>query len=122
MGRSKSSHRWLQEHFQDEYVKRAKAHGYRSRAVFKLMEIQEKDRFIKPGMNVIDLGAAPGGWTEYVRSLTSKKDKVVPISQAEKYRKKLKNSEIIIYKNIKGHFEISKFPELVKLINKDVKK
>ena len=79
MGRSKSSHRWLQEHFQDEYVKKAKAHGYRSRAVFKLMEIQEKDRFIKPGMNVIDLGAAPGGWTEYVRSLIAKKDKVVAL-------------------------------------------
>ena len=79
MGRSKSSHRWLQEHFQDEYVKKAKAHGYRSRAVFKLMEIQEKDRFIKPGMNVIDLGAAPGGWTEYVRSLTAKKDKVIAL-------------------------------------------
>ena len=50
----------MQEHFQDEYVKKAKANGYRSRAVFKLKEIQEKDRLIIPGMNVIDLGAAPG--------------------------------------------------------------
>ena len=79
MGRSKSSHRWLQEHFQDEYVKQAKAQGYRSRAVFKLMEIQKKDQLIKPGMNVIDLGAAPGGWSEYVRQLIGKKNKVVAL-------------------------------------------
>ncbi len=79
MGRSKSSHRWLQEHFHDEYVIKAKEKGYRSRAVFKLMEIQEKDRFIKPGMHVIDLGAAPGGWTEYARSLTGKNDQVVAL-------------------------------------------
>ena len=79
MGRSKSSHRWLQEHFQDEYVKQAKAQGYRSRAVFKLMEIQNKDKLIKPGMNVIDLGAAPGGWSEYVRQLIGKKNKVIAL-------------------------------------------
>ena len=79
MGRSKSSHRWLQEHFQDEYVKQAKAQGYRSRAVFKLMEIQQKDQLIKPGMNVIDLGAAPGGWSEYVRQLIGKKNKVIAL-------------------------------------------
>lgn len=79
MGRSKSSHRWLQEHFQDEYVKQAKAQGYRSRAVFKLMEIQKKDQLIKPGMNVIDLGAAPGGWSEYVRQLIGKKNKVIAL-------------------------------------------
>ena len=79
MGRSKSSHRWLQEHFQDEYVKQAKAQGYRSRAVFKLMDIQKKDQLIKPGMNVIDLGAAPGGWSEYVRQLIGKKNKVIAL-------------------------------------------
>ena len=79
MGRSKSSHRWLQEHFQDEYVKQAKAQGYRSRAVFKLMEIQKKDQLIKPGMNVIDLGAAPGGWSEYARQLIGKKNKVIAL-------------------------------------------
>ena len=62
-GRSKSSRRWLDRHFSDEYVKRAQQAGYRSRAVFKLLEIQEKDRLLAPGMRVADLGAAPGGWT-----------------------------------------------------------
>ncbi len=79
MARSKSSNQWMREHFQDEYVKKAKAQGYRSRAIFKLKEIQEKDKLIIPGMNVIDLGAAPGGWSEYVRSLLSPKDKVIAL-------------------------------------------
>ncbi len=69
----------MQEHFQDEYVKKAQQLGLRSRAVFKLMEIQEKDRIIRPGMNIVDLGAAPGGWSEYARSLLAKTDKVVAL-------------------------------------------
>ncbi len=77
MARSKSSNQWMQEHFQDEYVKKAQAMGLRSRAVFKLMEIQEKDKIIRPDMNVIDLGAAPGGWSEYVRKIVSDKYKVI---------------------------------------------
>ncbi|NNM60275.1 MAG: 23S rRNA (uridine(2552)-2'-O)-methyltransferase RlmE [Legionellales bacterium] len=64
MARSKSSKRWLQEHFADPYVKKAHAAGYRSRAVFKLMEIQKQDHLIKSGMIVVDLGAAPGGWSQ----------------------------------------------------------
>jgi 23S rRNA (uridine2552-2'-O)-methyltransferase len=63
--RTKSSARWLAEHFSDEYVKRAQAEGWRSRAVFKLEEIQTKDRILKAGMRVIDLGAAPGGWSQF---------------------------------------------------------
>ena len=55
----------MNEHFDDEYVRRAQQEGYRSRAIYKLMEIQKKDRILKPGMTVIDLGAAPGGWSEY---------------------------------------------------------
>ncbi|MBA3535190.1 MAG: 23S rRNA (uridine(2552)-2'-O)-methyltransferase RlmE [Tatlockia sp.] len=66
MPRSKSSKRWLQEHFDDIYVKKAQAEGYRSRAVYKLKEIDEKEQLIKPGMTVVDLGAAPGGWTQYL--------------------------------------------------------
>lgn len=77
MGRSKSSSRWMQEHFDDEYVKMAQAQGYRSRAVFKLKEIQDKDHLIKPGMNVIDLGAAPGGWSQFARQLLGKKDRII---------------------------------------------
>jgi len=65
MGRSKSSHQWLKSHFDDEFVKRAQREGYRSRAVYKLEEIQRKDRILRPGMTVIDLGAAPGGWSQY---------------------------------------------------------
>ncbi|MGR9013228.1 MAG: 23S rRNA (uridine(2552)-2'-O)-methyltransferase RlmE [Gammaproteobacteria bacterium] len=79
MGRSKSSSRWMQEHFDDEYVKMAQAQGYRSRAVFKLKEIQDKDQLIKPGMNIIDLGAAPGGWSQFARQIIGNKDKVVAL-------------------------------------------
>jgi 23S rRNA (uridine2552-2'-O)-methyltransferase len=67
--RTKSSGRWLAEHFSDEYVKRAQAEGWRSRAVFKLEEIQTRDRILKPGMRVIELGAAPGGWSQYAARL-----------------------------------------------------
>lgn len=66
MARSKSSSRWLQEHFNDPYVKRAQAEGWRSRAVFKLEELIERDHLLKPGMVVVDLGAAPGGWSQVV--------------------------------------------------------
>jgi 23S rRNA (uridine2552-2'-O)-methyltransferase len=79
MARSKSSNQWLQEHFHDEYVKMAQQQGWRSRAVFKLIEIQEKDQLIKPGMNVIDLGAAPGGWSQYVRQILGRKNKIVAL-------------------------------------------
>jgi 23S rRNA (uridine2552-2'-O)-methyltransferase len=65
--RSKSSDRWLREHFTDPYVKRAKAEGWRSRAVFKLEEIDRNARLFKPGMVVLDLGAAPGAWSQYAR-------------------------------------------------------
>lgn len=69
----------MAEHFEDEYVKMAQAQGYRSRAVFKLKEIQEKDQLIKPGMNIVDLGAAPGGWSQYARQLIGKKNKLVAL-------------------------------------------
>ncbi|MGY6278034.1 23S rRNA (uridine(2552)-2'-O)-methyltransferase RlmE [Methylomonas sp. MgM2] len=83
MARTKSSHQWMQEHFQDEYVKKAQSLGYRSRAVFKLIEIQEKDKLIRPGMNIVDLGAAPGGWSEYARKLIGKHDKVIALDLLE---------------------------------------
>jgi len=67
VARSKSSARWLKEHFSDPYVKRAQAEGWRSRAVFKLEELLERDRLLKPGIVVVDLGAAPGGWSQMVR-------------------------------------------------------
>ena len=67
MVRSKSSSRWLREHFDDPYVKRAQAEGLRSRAAYKLDELIERDRLLRPGMTVVDLGAAPGGWSQVVR-------------------------------------------------------
>jgi 23S rRNA (uridine2552-2'-O)-methyltransferase len=67
--RSKSSQNWLREHFNDPFVKQAQKDGYRSRASYKLLEIQEKDRLIRPGMTVVDLGAAPGGWSQVTSRL-----------------------------------------------------
>lgn len=67
--RSKSSANWLREHFNDPFVKQAQKDGYRSRASYKLLEIQEKDRLIRPGMSVFDLGAAPGGWSQVTSRL-----------------------------------------------------
>ncbi len=77
MSRSKSSSRWLQEHFNDPYVRQAQEQGYRSRAVFKLLEIQEKDRLLRPGMTVIDLGAAPGSWSQVAAGLVGVKGLVI---------------------------------------------
>ncbi|MEW6445159.1 MAG: 23S rRNA (uridine(2552)-2'-O)-methyltransferase RlmE [Pseudomonadota bacterium] len=69
MGRTVSSQRWLHEHFTDPYVQRAQREGWRSRAVYKLIEMQEKDRILRPGQVVVDLGAAPGGWSQYAAGL-----------------------------------------------------
>lgn len=77
VSRSKSSSRWLHEHFNDPWVKKAQAEGYRSRAVFKLLEIQQKDRLLKPGMTVVDLGAAPGGWTQAAVDLVGSRGLVI---------------------------------------------
>jgi len=76
MARSKSSHQWMQRHLNDEYVKRARREGYRSRAAYKLLEIQERDRIIKPGQVVVDLGAAPGGWSQIAARLVGPKGEV----------------------------------------------
>jgi len=69
----------MQEHFDDPYVKMAQSQGFRSRAVFKLKEIQDKDQIIKPGMNIIDLGAAPGGWSQFARPLIGNKNKLIAL-------------------------------------------
>ncbi len=77
MARSKSSARWLQEHFDDPYVKQAQQAGYRSRACFKLLELHAKHRLLKPGMRVIDLGAAPGGWSQVAAQLVGATGRVI---------------------------------------------
>ncbi|MFA5493783.1 MAG: 23S rRNA (uridine(2552)-2'-O)-methyltransferase RlmE [Porticoccaceae bacterium] len=64
MARSKSSRRWLQEHEKDRFVQKSRQDGYRSRASYKLLALDEKDRLLRPGLAVVDLGAAPGGWSQ----------------------------------------------------------
>ena len=77
--RSKSSHRWLREHFADPYVKRAQAEGLRSRAAYKLEELIERDRLIRRGMTVVDLGAAPGGWSQMVQQVMGGDGRIVAL-------------------------------------------
>ena len=77
MARSKSSHRWLQEHVNDPYVKQAQKDGYRSRSSYKLIELNDKDRLIRPGMLIMDLGSAPGGWSQVAGKLVGEKGRVL---------------------------------------------
>ena len=77
MARSKSSGRWLKEHFDDHYVKQSQKDGWRSRASYKLLEIQEKDHIFRPGSKVVDLGAAPGGWSQVAVQLVGEQGRVV---------------------------------------------
>ena len=81
--RSKSSQRWLKEHFSDPYVKKAQAEGLRSRAAYKLEELVERDRLLEPGMVVVDLGAAPGGWSQWVRQSMGDSGRVVALDILE---------------------------------------
>jgi len=81
--RSKSSARWLAEHAADPYVKRAHEEGWRSRAAFKLEEIQKSDRILRPGMTVVDLGAAPGGWSQYAARVLGGKGRVIAMDLLE---------------------------------------
>jgi 23S rRNA (uridine2552-2'-O)-methyltransferase len=83
MAKSKSSGRWLSEHFDDYYVKMAQKKGFRSRSAFKLMELQEKYCLVKPGMVLVDLGAAPGGWCQVVRPLVGDSGKVLALDILE---------------------------------------
>ena len=77
MAKSKSSNRWLQEHFQDSYVKNSQKDGYRSRASYKLLELNQKDRLFRKNMTVVDLGAAPGGWSQVAGQLVGEGGKVI---------------------------------------------
>ncbi len=79
MSRSKSSQKWLKEHHDDAYVLQARRDGYRSRAVYKLIEIQHKDQVLKAGQFILDLGAAPGGWSEYAARFVGNKGRVIAV-------------------------------------------
>ena len=83
MGRSKSSHQWLKKHFSDEFVIRAQRDGWRSRAVYKLEEIDRKYRLFRPGMTVVDLGAAPGGWSQYAQRVLAGKGRIIALDILE---------------------------------------
>jgi 23S rRNA (uridine2552-2'-O)-methyltransferase len=76
---AKRSYQWLKEHFTDEYVKQAQKSGYRSRAVYKLQELHERDHLFKPGMTIVDLGAAPGGWSQWLSKQVGRKGKVIAL-------------------------------------------
>lgn len=77
MPRSKSSNEWLRRHVNDPFVKQAQLDGYRSRSAYKLIELNEKDRLIKPGMRIMDLGSAPGGWSQVAGKLVGSKGRVL---------------------------------------------
>lgn len=77
--RSKSSQRWLKEHFSDPYVKKAQSEGLRSRAAYKLEELVQRDDLLSPGMTVVDLGAAPGGWSQWVRQALGEQGRVIAL-------------------------------------------
>lgn len=79
MARSRTSHRWLREHFNDPFVKKAQAEGFRSRAAYKLDELLDRDRLIKPGMTIVDLGAAPGGWSQIAGRALAGKGRLVAL-------------------------------------------
>ena len=77
MPRTKSSNEWLRRHVNDPYVKQAQIDGYRSRSAYKLIELNEKDRLIRPGMRILDLGSAPGGWSQVAGKLVGRKGRVL---------------------------------------------
>jgi 23S rRNA (uridine2552-2'-O)-methyltransferase len=81
--RTKSSAAWLAEHESDPYVKRAREEGWRSRAAFKLEEIHKQDRLLKPGMTIVDLGAAPGGWSQFAARHLSGKGRIIAMDILE---------------------------------------
>jgi 23S rRNA (uridine2552-2'-O)-methyltransferase len=100
--RSKSSDRWLKEHFRDPYVQRAQSGGWRSRAVFKLEELDQRERLLKPGSVCLDLGAAPGAWSQYARRRVGPKGRVIatdilamePLSGVEFVRGDFREQEV----------------------------
>lgn len=77
MARSRTSGRWLQEHVNDPYVKQAQKEGYRSRSAYKLIQLNERDRLLRPGMRVVDLGSAPGGWSQVAGRILGEKGRVI---------------------------------------------
>lgn len=111
MRRTKSSTRWLKEHFSDPYVAKAKKEGYRSRAIYKLIELQEKHTIFVPGQTVVDLGAAPGSWSQYIAKIVGRKGLVIALDL-------LSFDPINNVTNLQGDFtEEDTYQELLALLN-----
>ena len=111
MAKKGSSRRWMHEHLNDEYVKKAQKEGYRSRAVYKLLEIIEKSQIINKGDKVLDLGAAPGGWSQVAAKIVGKSGQVIASDI-------LSIEEISGVNFLQGDFtEQSVYDELVTLTN-----
>lgn len=83
MKRSRTSKAWMQEHVSDEFVKRAQKEGYRARAAYKLMEIDDRDKLIRPGMTIVDLGAAPGSWSQVALQRLQGRGRVIALDLLE---------------------------------------
>jgi len=83
MARTRTSKAWMHEHVTDEFVRRAKQEGYRSRSAYKLLEILDKDKLVRPGMTVVDLGAAPGGWSQVLAPIVGAKGQVIALDLLE---------------------------------------
>lgn len=83
MARNKTSKAWMQEHVNDPYVRKAQAEGMRSRAAYKLQQLAERDKLLKPGMTVVDLGAAPGGWSQVAGRVAGDTGRVVAVDLLE---------------------------------------
>jgi 23S rRNA (uridine2552-2'-O)-methyltransferase len=112
MSRSKSSQNWLREHHDDAYVLQARKDGYRSRAVYKLIEIQQKDKILKPGQFVLDLGAAPGGWSEYIAQFANSAGRLIAVDL-------LPMEPIAGVEFIRGDFtEIAVLDQILELVDK----
>jgi 23S rRNA (uridine2552-2'-O)-methyltransferase len=102
-GRSKTSGRWLQEHFADPFVQRAKSQGWRSRAVFKLEEIDRREKLLRPGGVCLDLGAAPGAWSQYAKQRVGRPGRVIatdvlpmpPLAGVEFVQGDFRESEVV---------------------------
>jgi 23S rRNA (uridine2552-2'-O)-methyltransferase len=104
MSHSKSSKRWLKEHFNDKYVKQAKHEGLRARSAYKLIEINQRHKIITPGMIVVDLGAAPGSWTAYASKIVGAKGKIIALDILPivpiMYKDASKNNAVVAAANI----------------------
>jgi 23S rRNA (uridine2552-2'-O)-methyltransferase len=113
MARSKTSKKWLDEHVNDPYVKKAKIDGYRSRASYKLIEINEKDKLFRPGNVVMDLGSAPGGWSQILVPLIGDTGRVIASDI-------LPMDGIVGVSFIQGDFtEAAVYEEIVETLNGD---